>query len=415
MQILPLLALSSAALLAQKPVAVEASVKKVDLADRSSPPVIQPISEQITLAQTAPAGLTAPKDCADAWFGTQVVGGRKLALAIGKSKADAELPDVLCVDLDGDGKFGDAERKTISVTKQAPRGQGGQAMQIGRPVDVEIGAGKLAASVAFRQVGENAPSASISFPSYLEAKTKVGNEERVIAVVDKDLDGAFGSAGDLWVLAKAGDRPATAFALSAMNERRFTDGQLVGIIVDKKTIQVASEAAKGPDPKDAAAHRRRVEHIWFERFDKDKEAFHKARGIDTTRPLAKQPIQWNYVSFDEALALSKKAGKPAFIDVMAFWCVWCYRLDHSTYPDQEVADLLNGSFVPVKIIQEQDLAGDYDKMMKERLEAQGIPAMGVFDADGRLLHKIGGWKKPEDFVKELKTALEKKPAAGDGK
>jgi thioredoxin-related protein len=415
MQILPLLALSSAALLAQKPVAVEASVKKAALADRSSPPVIQPISEQITLAQTAPAGLTAPKDCADAWFGTHMVGGKKLALAIGKSKADAELPDVLCVDLDGDGKFGDAERKTISVTKQAGRGQNAPAMQVGRPVDVEIGAGKLAASVAFRQVGENAPSASISFPSYLEAKTKVGNEERVIAVVDKDLDGAFGSAGDLWVLAKAGDRPATAFALSAMNERRFTDGQLVGIIVDKKTIQVASEAAKGPDPKDAAAHRRRVEHIWFERFDKDKEAFQKARGIDTTRPLAKQPIQWNYVSFDEALALSKKAGKPAFIDVMAFWCVWCYRLDYSTYPDQEVADLLNGSFVPVKIIEEQDAAGDYEKIMKERLEAQGIPAMGVFDADGKLVHKIGGWKKPEDFVKELKTALEKKPAAGDEK
>jgi hypothetical protein len=81
---------------------------------------------------------------------------------------------------------------------------------------------------------------------------------------------------------------------------------------------------------------------------------------------------------------------------MAFWCVWCYRMDYYTYPDQEVADLLDTKFVPCKIIQEQAAPGEYDKMMKERLKAKGIPAMGVFDANGNLVHQIGGWKKPED-------------------
>ena len=102
--------------------------------------------------------------------------------------------------------------------------------------------------------------------------------------------------------------------------------------------------------------------------------------------------------------MGQKEQKPVFIDVMAFWCVWCYRMDWSTYPDAEVARMLNEEFIPVKIIQEQDLVGDYDLVMKEKLEARGIPAMGVFDAKGDAVHKIGGWKKPEDFLKELEAA-----------
>ena len=86
---------------------------------------------------------------------------------------------------------------------------------------------------------------------------------------------------------------------------------------------------------------------------------------------------------------------------MAFWCVWCYRMDWCTYPDAEVTRVLNEDFIAVKIIQEQDLVGDYDLVMKEKLQARGIPAMGIFDGEGNVVQTIGGWKKPEDFLKEL--------------
>ena len=103
--------------------------------------------------------------------------------------------------------------------------------------------------------------------------------------------------------------------------------------------------------------------------------------------------------------MSKQSGKPLFVDVMAFWCVWCYRMDYYTYPDREVADLLNNSFIPVKIIQEQDPAGDYSRVMDQKLKTKGIPAMGIFGGDGKLRHQIGGWEKPEDFVQDLKKGL----------
>ena len=164
---------------------------------------------------------------------------------------------------------------------------------------------------------------------------------------------------------------------------------------------MSSVAADGPDPAVMAAQRARVEHLWMERFEPGRKEFFEARGLDAARPLATKPIAWHYLTYADAIALGAKEKKPVFIDVMAFWCVWCYRMDWCTYCDAEVAQVLSQDFIAVKIIQEQDLVGDYDLVMKEKLQARGIPAMGVFDTEGKVLHTIGGWKKPEDFLKEL--------------
>ena len=111
------------------------------------------------------------------------------------------------------------------------------------------------------------------------------------------------------------------------------------------------------------------------------------------------------MTFEQAIELGKKANKPVFVDVLAFWCVWCYRMDYYTYVDAEVAKVLSEQFVPCKILQEQDRVGDYDRTMK-LLQAKGIPAMGVFGADGsKPLTTIGGWKKPEDFLADLQKGL----------
>jgi thiol-disulfide isomerase/thioredoxin len=397
----------AATLAAQNPITVEGTVKVADMTNREALPPVSPMSETVTLSKTAPAGVTAPGGLTDVVVGTVKLGGKSVAVAAGKKAADGKRVDTLCIDANGDGKWGDGESHALEVTEQPARGNG-PAGERGKAVDCAftLGGAKLTAKASYMRMGENDPIVNLQFPSYLEAKVKVGDSERIIAIVDKDLDGSFGGKEDLWTLGKAGDRPAAAFALSQIGEKRFLDGQLVGVKVQaNNSLQVAIATASGPDPKDAAAHRVRVEHQWFERFDKEREGFVSQRKLDTARPRADQPIAWNYVSFDEAIELGKKANKPVFIDVMAFWCVWCYRMDYYTYIDQEVAKVLNTSYVPCKIIQEQDLAGDYDKMMKERLEAKGIPAMGIFGVDGKVLHKIGGWKKPEDFLTDLQTGL----------
>lgn len=391
-------------LLAQQPVAVEATIKKA--APRGTP--VQPVAEQIALQQAAPKSLTGKPACVDPWFGQKQIGSSTITVAVGKSSADAELPDVLFVDRNGNGTFDDGERLELTVTSQAGRGNA-PATQRSQAVDCELqlGGKTIAAELLFARSGDAAPSLMLRFSDYLEADVVIDDRHHVVVVLDKDLDGTYGSAKDLWGLTKADAQPLGAYALLGIREHAYVDGHLVGIKVAGNTVQVTTKAADGPLPEDLAAQRVRVEHIWSDRFDAEREQFVAQRGLDTKRPLAKKPIEWHYVTFDEALALGRKAGKPVFVDVMAFWCVWCYRMDYYTYPDQEVAALLGEQFVPVKIIQEQDPAGDYDAVMKGKLEARGIPAMGIFDGDGNVLHKIGGWKKPEDFLADLKQGLEK--------
>jgi hypothetical protein len=383
--------------LSAAPVDVEtvmASVKEVDITNRQAQPPVSPIALRVTLG-AAPAGVTAPNGMVDATYGTTKVAKKDVAVFVGKSEASKEQPDLIDIDADANGKFAPEERHTLDVTM---RTQGENQIASSKPVPGALASGaKFQAS--YSQAGERPGTVSLVFNSYLEGTIAAG----LIAVVDKDLDGQFGSAGDAWTITPKGARPAGEYALMLLDESVFRDGKNYRIKVAGEILSVASEAAKGPDAKDAAAQRTRVEHIWMERFELTRAEFVKSQGLDTTRPVAKEPIQWHYVTFADAIAMGEKEKKPVFIDVMAFWCVWCYRMDWCTYNDAEVARVLSTDFIPVKIIQEQDLVGDYDLVMKDKLAARGIPAMGVFDATGKPIHTIGGWKKPEDFLKELEA------------
>jgi thioredoxin-related protein len=388
--------------------AVDGVVRTIDTANREAKYPVAPLSEQATLAQGP--GKVAPADAVvDAWSGVLELGKRKFAVVLGKATADAEFPNVLWCDTNGNGKFEAGERSAMEVTKRTGRAAAnGNAPEVlmGKPVEVslQVGSGAIVARATFMRQGEGKPSLNFSFANYLEATVQVGGEDRVVAVQDKDFDGTYGSAGDLWTMAKPGDRPASAYAMSGFGEHRFEAGKNTAIEVAGTKIKVASQDATGPDPKDLAAQRHRAEVIWSDRFDKEREDFVKAREMDVKRPKTTKPIEWRYVTFEQALAMAKAEKKPLFVDVMAFWCVWCYRMDYYTYCDQEVAALMTEKYIPVKILQEQDPAKDYDMLMK-KMEARGIPAMGVFDAEGNVVHKIGGWMKPEKFLDELRQGL----------
>ena len=316
--------------------------------------------------------------------------------------------DELLFDVDGDDKFGLGERFTVNVQAQGGAKQGnlleGLAVKSGERTFPFV-------FVYLERPGQPLMAQAIAL-WYLEAKFKVGEKELAAYGFDGNGDGAFTSEEDGWILREAGagpQRPASSFAVSALSEGIFLDGAIYRAKFGEGTaLVVTAQPAAAADPADLESHRKRVEKTWFKLFDAEKAEFVKARGFDTSRPLSEQPIAWNYVTFEQGLALAKEQGKPLFVDVMAFWCVWCYRMDYYTYPDKEVAALLSGKFVPVKIIQEQDAGGSYDKAM-ELLKAEGIPAMGVFGADGALIAPINGWNDPKEFCSLLNDALSKLP------
>lgn len=404
MKILPTTTLLLAASLAAQSTQTQPGTVKVP-GPKDRAPISLP-SETVTLdasgkVPAAPAGLV------ETLGGTTTLGKHTIAVLVGKTDAQKQHVDALCLDANANGAFDAGEQHALVVEARAAQGRR-PAGQSGAPIDatLTVDGHQVAVRASYMRMGEDPPMVALQFPAYLEAKVRFGEVEHTIVIADENHDGAFGGSGDLWLLDPSADNPASPYALSSLAEQRFANGQRIGVqVAANQSVTVTSTPASEPDAKSEASHRTRVEHLWFERFDKERDQFVAQRKLDTSRARTQKPIEWNYVTFEQAIELGKKANKPVFVDVLAFWCVWCYRMDYYTYVDAEVAKVLSEQFVPCKILQEQDRVGDYDRTMK-LLQAKGIPAMGVFGADGsKPLTTIGGWKKPEDFLADLQKGL----------
>jgi thioredoxin-related protein len=70
-----------------------------------------------------------------------------------------------------------------------------------------------------------------------------------------------------------------------------------------------------------------------------------------TEKTAATAVKW--MTFEQAVEKSKTEKRKIFIDVFTEWCGWCKVMDKNTFPDPEVAKLLNEKFYPVKFDAEQ--------------------------------------------------------------
>ena len=61
----------------------------------------------------------------------------------------------------------------------------------------------------------------------------------------------------------------------------------------------------------------------------------------------------NWISFDEAIKLTKENPKPMLIDVYTDWCGYCKKIDRITYNNKVISSYINENFYPVKLDGEQ--------------------------------------------------------------
>ena len=83
---------------------------------------------------------------------------------------------------------------------------------------------------------------------------------------------------------------------------------------------------------------------------------HTNRLIKATSPYllqhAHNPVDW-YEWGKEAFEKAKSEDKPIFLSIGYAACHWCHVMEHESFEDEEVAELLNGGFVPVKVDREE--------------------------------------------------------------
>ncbi len=129
--------------------------------------------------------------------------------------------------------------------------------------------------------------------------------------------------------------------------------------------------------------------------------------------VAQEQVHW--LTFEEAVELSKTEKKKIFIDVYTDWCGWCKVMDKNTFNDPEIASYLNENFYPVKFNAEQKedvsfrgatysfvSAGNrgYHELAAGLLNNKlSFPTVVFLDEDFRIISPVPGYHKPDFFQK----------------
>ena len=106
-------------------------------------------------------------------------------------------------------------------------------------------------------------------------------------------------------------------------------------------------------------------------------------------------------SWDSAFSRAKSEGKPVLVSFNAEWCVWCKKLESTTYRDSKVMSLIAEEMVPLIL--------DVDKSGRELSDEHGVeslPTVLVFSPAGVEQGRINGYLPPGQFVKAMKEILQ---------
>jgi len=294
--------------------------------------------------------------------------------------------------------------------------------------DVACGGLRLNVGLVYR--GGADPSGVAELSRHRRGRVLCEGELREVVLVDGDADGKFDGDADRWVTLRTSRAtrtdslrrveglllgepqvPFQADGRAFMVERVAEDGSSLVLVLD--VPRVKAEAVL--DRREAEV---RAQH--FATFKSEAKDFALRMELDTTRQRVGQAPAWRRTTLEEARRVAAKERRPILAFFVAESNAWCYRYDFYTFPDREVAALLE-RFVRVRIDVEKDGDQDYRES-----GARGLPALVPLTPEGdpvsfRLLnrapdgtiadlespeHAITGWQRPEELAVNLGRVLE---------
>lgn len=115
------------------------------------------------------------------------------------------------------------------------------------------------------------------------------------------------------------------------------------------------------------------------------------------------PVNWRTWS-EEALSKAKKENKLIFVSVGYFACHWCHVMQRESFSSQEIAKVLNQSFVSIKV--DRELNPVLDERLMDFIQATqghgGWPLNVFLTPDGYPLTAMT-YAPPESFTRVLKN------------
>ncbi|HLJ73353.1 MAG TPA: thioredoxin domain-containing protein [Thermoanaerobaculia bacterium] len=111
---------------------------------------------------------------------------------------------------------------------------------------------------------------------------------------------------------------------------------------------------------------------------------------------ANNPVDW-YPWSEEALAKARAEDKPIFLSIGYSACHWCHVMEHESFENGEIAAMLNGNFVSIKVDREErpDLDSIYMQAVQLMTGHGGWPMSVFLTPDGGPFYS-GTYFPPDD-------------------
>ncbi len=133
-----------------------------------------------------------------------------------------------------------------------------------------------------------------------------------------------------------------------------------------------------------------------------------------------QPIAWT--TLEKAQALNRAAPKKYLVDVYTDWCVYCRKMDQTTFRHPGLVEFINANYRPVKFNAEQRADAHwnaevyayqtygyrgFNQLAVHWLRGQmAFPTLLVISADGQTVEKrVLGFQTAEALKRQLKRQL----------
>ena len=99
---------------------------------------------------------------------------------------------------------------------------------------------------------------------------------------------------------------------------------------------------------------------------------------------AENPVQW-FMWGQEALDKARELDRPIFLSIGYSTCHWCHVMARESFEDEEIANMLNKRFVPIKVDREErpDIDMIYINACLAATGSAGWPLTAICTPEGR--------------------------------
>ena len=117
--------------------------------------------------------------------------------------------------------------------------------------------------------------------------------------------------------------------------------------------------------------------------------------------LCQGGVNFEQLTFDEALSKAKAENKLVFMDCYTTWCAPCKYMADNVFPREEAGEFFNPKFVSVKF----DMENGEGKELAQKFGVRAYPTFLIIRPDGSVQHRIVGGVNLDKFIEIAERGL----------